>query len=275
MNSTVDASSDIDKSSLDKWRQGDYTVDIKQFLVVDSVEDGELVPFGLDVPGFVVISQTCDIVNFGPGKEHVVVCPLREVTESFLKEIQSGRTPVAAKLQHPPKANLVIDLNRMMTVPKSVLSTLKREVGFSDDAERNRFGEALARKHGRFAFPDDFNDEVLGAIRSKMQKWHDRDSDNGKALRSIASIRATAAPDWDAKVVEVGFRAILHPQDRRLVSNEKINDVLKSLFDGVLWPAKYNRASPLFIMQTLADLSAQDYVDSMPIDWDYLSSSSR
>ncbi|MBX5202246.1 hypothetical protein [Rhizobium sp. NZLR1] len=126
MTSTVGSSSEIDKSALDKWRQGDYTVDIKQFLVVDSVEDGELVPFGLDVPGFVVISQTCDIVNFGPGKESVVVCPLREVTDSFLKEIQSGRTPVAAKLQHPPKATVVIDLNRMMTVPKSVLKAKTR-----------------------------------------------------------------------------------------------------------------------------------------------------
>ncbi|MEF0939884.1 hypothetical protein [Rhizobium sp. BR 362] len=275
MTSTVDASSEIDKASLEKWRQGDFTVEIKQFLVVDSVENGELMPFGLDVPGFVVVSQTCDIVNYGPGKENVVVCPLREATEGLLREIHRGRTPVAAKLQHPPKENLVVDLNRMMTVPKSVLSKLKREVGFSDDAERNRFGEALARKHGRFAFPDDFNDDVLAAIRSKMQKWHDKDSDNGKALRSIASIRATAAPDWDAKLVEVGFRVVLYPANRRLISNDKIDEVLKTLFNGVQWPAKYTRANPLFIMQTLADLSAQDYIDSVAIDWDFLSNSSK
>jgi hypothetical protein len=79
-----------------EWEQGDYTLSIRSFPVVDDLEDGELVLGGDPVAGVVVVTQTCDIVNTAAGKEHVVLCPLVELSEASIDAVRKGRTPAAA-----------------------------------------------------------------------------------------------------------------------------------------------------------------------------------
>jgi len=258
---------------LRNWRQGDYTLDAPQFLVADSIEDGELVGSAVEVIGFAVVSQTCDVVNYGHDKQWVAVSPLVKVTPESYQEINGGRTPAAAALQNPPAENVVVDLNRMMTIHKSALAGLNRMPGFVTDEARSEFAACLERKHGRFAFPDVFNNGILGPLRKRIKDAHKKDSDNGKAYRSIDTVRVSASPSWESSEIEVGFRFVLAPEDRREANREAISKVIAAHLATLKWPVGYKPAKPQFILETLDDMRAKDWVESQPIDWNFISRS--
>lgn len=177
------------------WQQGDFALELTQVLVVDSVDnDGNLLPSAGDAIGLAVISQTCDIVNWGAGREWIVVAPLIEATEITFLNAQRGTTPAMAVLENPPSANVVVDLTQAMTIHKSLLAGLSRVSGFQSDPGRTRFADAISRKYGRFAFPDAFAENVLGAIRTRMHKTHGKDSDRGRTFAGCDSIRVAASP---------------------------------------------------------------------------------
>lgn len=179
---------------LRSWQQGDYCLDVRQVLVVDGIENGDLVPAAGDALGFAVITQTCDIVNWGPGKEWVVVAPLVEASERLIDNVRRGTTPAFAPLERPPSSEVVVDLNQAMTLHKSLLASLTRLAGFETDGARSRFADAIGRKYGRFAFPDPFADNVLRALRTKLHKSHGKDSEQGRTYASIDSIRVVPQP---------------------------------------------------------------------------------
>jgi hypothetical protein len=204
-----------------EWRQGDYTTKLTDFVWIDGFDGDGPVVESTTVQGCVVVTQTCDIVNDTPGKEHVVVSPLVEVDERELDSIVKGRTPVYAHLDTPPSELTVADLGRFMTVSKSALEALDRNPGLSDDEGRARFAAALERKHGRFAFPDAFSVEVLGKLRKRVVTSHDKQQ-AGKPYRSIETVRVSARPNWDAADVEVLFHFVLAPEKDRESSLEEI-----------------------------------------------------
>jgi hypothetical protein len=77
--------------ALGQWRQGDYSLAVTDFVLVDElVEDGgpQLDARAETVPGLVVVTQTCDIVNAVLGKDYVVVSPLRELTQQAIEDVQ-------------------------------------------------------------------------------------------------------------------------------------------------------------------------------------------
>jgi hypothetical protein len=180
---------------------------------MEGVEGGEP-DLAVDiVVGVVVVTQTCDIVNITPGKEHIVVCPLVEISPASLESVRKGRTLAAAALEHPPAPNVVVDIGRMASLRKSVLPKLKRRDGFSTDAARMQLAEALERKFGRFAFPDEFNDSILSKLRDRVLSAHGKPvSEHGQAYRSIMTARVTAVPGWRARGEE--DRVPLHPRGR-------------------------------------------------------------
>jgi hypothetical protein len=264
---------------LSQWRQGDYSLTLAEILTVDGLieEDGILPDVAAAaVPGLVVVTQTCDIVNAVPGKDYVVVCPLKMMTEQALEDVRKGRSPAAAVLEHPPQPNLVVDLGRMMSIHKSVLARMERRDGFSTDAGRTRFAEALERKHGRFAFPDSFNDHVLAKLRDRILGAHGKPtSENGKAYRSIQTARVTAAPHWEAPDLEVTFHFILVPEDEREATRAQIAKTLDDHLGKITWPSGIRAAKPLYIMTTMEEMTAATWTQSQPIDWDFISSAGR
>lgn len=200
-----------------EWQQGDYSLSMRSFPVVDDLEDGELALGGDAVVGVAVVTQTCDIVNTTPGKEHVVVCPLVEISQASLDGIRKGRTLAAAALEHPPAPNVVVDIGRMASLHKSALAKLERRDGFSTDAARIQFAEALERKFGRFAFPDQFNDGVLSKLRDRILGAHGKAaSEHGEAYRSIRTARVAAVPGWGARGEKrIVFHFVLESGARR------------------------------------------------------------
>ena len=259
-------------SRLAEWRQGDYTLSAEDFLVTDAwTEDGPQVE-AIPVIGLVVITQTCDIVNVVPGKEYVTVCPLVELDAKVYESIRKGRSPAGAVLEHPPAANVVVDLGRMMSLHKSLLIRFERQDGFSTDDARMRFAETLERKHGRFAFPDAFNDQILAKLRDRVLGAHGKsDSDPGRTYRSIQAARVSALPNWDAKSVTVTFHFVLEPEGRREASRDLISRTLDDHFNRLSWPTGFMAAIPPYTLETLEEMSAAQWTQTQPVDWNFIS----
>jgi hypothetical protein len=91
-------------AALEQWCQGDfvlgeqgfvYRIDPERPLTEESLGAGSE---GADlaeseVIGFVVVTQTCDIVRSCSSRPFVEVVPLVEVDQQYLYEIQRGRRP--------------------------------------------------------------------------------------------------------------------------------------------------------------------------------------
>jgi hypothetical protein len=266
--------------ALSSWRQGDcalgehwfvHRLD-KSFTVtpagrVAADADAELAE--QQVPGLVVITQTCDIVRSCTERPYVEVCPLVEVDDDRLREVQRGRRPRYGFVPLMADRKLVADLDRVMTVEKPVVAGWKRTPGWSTDAEARRFAQALARKRARFAFPDDFT-RLTQKLQARLRDKHDRNTDEGRGLRALREIRVCASPSWDAQPTEIFFWFIRDDADATFEGKSWANllaDWLK------LIPATGRFKSVDGQVATLRDLTAEDYVDSDPLDLDHLSTS--
>lgn len=267
----------IDRA-LAAWRQGDCVIGEqwfvhrleKSFSVTDAGRDA--IGAGVDlaeqeVNGLVVLSQTCDVVRSCGDRPYVEVCPLVEVHEDRLAEIQRGRRPAYAFLPLLAHLKLVADLDRVMTVEKPVVAVWQRTPGWTTDEEARSFATALARKRVRFAFPDDFNN-LAKKLQSRLVDKHAKNTDEGRGLRALREIRVRASPCWDAKQVEVFFWFIRNGSDVDF-EGRKWADLLDA------W-LKLAEPSGRFMsvegqVAALEEMTAQEYVDSDALDLDHLS----
>lgn len=259
----------VAKDPLEDWRQGDYTLDLVDFPRIALGAAGGMDFAFTDVLGAAVVSQTCDIVNCGEGKDAVIVAPLVVANAKLLQEVMSGRSPACAVLEHPPAADVVVDMGRMTTVDKSVVRTWTRTAGLSTDGARARFGFALERKYGRFAFPDEFV-AAISKWRNRIVSKHDKDSAAGRAYRSLLYLRAFAEPHWEADAMKVGFVVVF--RERLSVADDKeVADELKAQLDAITLPKGYGWASNRLMFGTLGELTARDLDESQNIDLLFLS----
>jgi hypothetical protein len=157
-----------------------------------------------EVGGLVLVTQTCDVVRSCVERPFVEAAPLVEVSEDVLREIERGRRPAYAAIPVVSDQRLVADIDRVMTVEKSVVAIWERTPGYTTDEEVRTFARALARKRARFAFPDDFT-RLARKLQDRLHRKHDKDSEEGRALRALREIRVRAAPSWDADQVKIIF----------------------------------------------------------------------
>jgi len=194
---------------------------------------------------------------------------LVEVTEEIVQDVERRRRPRYALVPSLRAQRLVVDLDRSMTLEKPVLARSQRVQGCRTDEERRRFAEALARHRKRFAFPDDFAG-MVSKLAKRIQEKHDRESDEGRALRALEEIRVRAAPSWDAPHVEVTFWFIRKPEDATFET--KTWPELKDLWmTHVKSSGRFDRIQGF--VATLDDLTGRDYVESDPLDLDHVSKS--
>ena len=106
-------------------------------------------------------------------------------------------------------------------------------------------------------------------LQSRIEDKHDRLSDEGRALRALREIRVTGSPSWDdAVAVEVFFW---------FVRNDGETTFEGKSWDGFLetWKklvsAKDRFTKVEGVVVALRDMSAQEYVESDPLDLDHLS----
>ena len=166
----------IDRA-LESWRQGDCVLAEQWFVYrTDPVrpltdEAASAANEGLDlaearVCGLMVLTQTCDLVRTCRDRPYVEVCPLVEVSADIYREIERGRRPNYACVPPLAARNLVADLDRVMTVEKSVVATWSRVHGIAADADARRLALTLARKRARTAFPDDSGKNCAPGVAS-------------------------------------------------------------------------------------------------------------
>lgn len=265
-------------AALEEWRQGDfvlgeqgfvYRIDPQLPITEESLDAGAE---GSDlvesmVRGFVVVTQTCDIVRSCSKRPFVEVVPLVEVDEQRLNEIQRGRIPQYAFIPGCTEHFLVADLDRVMTVEKAVIAGWERKSGCQNDQDVRALGKALARKRVRFAFPDDFT-EWTKKLQDQFKKKHGKFSPEGEALRSLREIRVRAAPSWNDSEIQLMFWFIRHEEQVQ--------------FQGTTWDILLQQWLKLIPQSerfqfvdgqvvTLEDITAKDYVESDALDLDHLS----
>jgi hypothetical protein len=219
------------------------------------------------VRGLVVLTQTCDIVRTCRERPFLEVAPLVEVSAQVAHEIERGRRPVYAIIPALHTRRLVADLDRTMTVEKAVVAQWARIAGCRTDAEARRFALALVRKRARVAFPDDFI-ALVERLQGRLLEKHDKQSEEGRALRALREIRVRAAPSWEAPTVEVTFWFI-REEEAMDFEGRRWDTLLEGWLQ--LMPAAGRFRHVHGTVLALEDLTAREYVESDPLDLDHLS----
>lgn len=264
--------------ALGTWRQADCALGNHRFLFRLDTEAPLTEPAAVaaavqadtaeeDVRGFTVVTQTCDLVRGCRERPFVHVSPLVEVDASTLREIERGRRPRYAFVPTLAARNLVVDLDRVMTVEKPVIAGWTRIEGMRHERDARRFRFALIRNRARAAFPDDFV-RLISALTRRISAKHDAQSDEGRALRALREIRIRAEPSWSAQEIRVMFWFI---RDEGSLSFEgrNWNSYREQWLRRIPTAGRFSGIDGA--VQTLDDLTARDYVESDPLDFDHLS----
>ncbi len=265
-------------AALKAWRQGDLALEEKWFVHLgDPVEplseaaeqaEGEGVQaLTSDAEGLIVVTQTCDIVRSCLTRPYVEVAPLMKVSGEDLRTVQRGLRPAHATLSCLAYGRLVADLDRVMTVEKSIVSGWVRTPGCSNDAESRVFAQALSRKRERFAFPDDFV-RFAKKLKSRLEDKHGKSTDEGGGLRALREIRVQASPSWGASRVELFFWFVRNGVDVQC-EGKSWASLLQQWMKLVPESERFSGVEGRVV--ALEDMTAAQYVDSDPLDLDHLS----
>ncbi len=284
-------------SALQAWHQGDCVLGEHWFVhrfnpqqplttnAIDVVQEEETDLAESEVKGFVVVSQTCDIVprpsRSSLDRPFIEIVPLVEIDNAFLEaskvkgtsaqfldEVMKGKRPRFAYIHGVAELYLVADLDRVMTVEKSVVASWDRISGCENDEEVRGLGRSLARKRNRFAFPDDFN-RFVGKLQSRMTDKHSKNSTEGLALRALREIRVRAEPSWDSPEVRLIFWFV-READQHNFQQIEWSQWREQWLDLIPTSERFTAVEGLVV--GLEDMTAKDYVESDLLDLGHLSS---
>lgn len=270
-------------SALQEWRQGDVILGsplqfvhladlahpVSDVAVANSPassnnEASDVAVLESSADGFILITQTCDVVRSCRERPYVELAPLVEVSSAILSEITGLRRPGFAFVPTVADKCLVADLDRVMTIEKALLLGLPRIPGFGTDAEIRTFAAALARKRARFAFPKSFVD-LMKPLSGRLQKRYGKDSFEGRHVTALQEIRVAASPSWAGQRITLFVWFIKGREPIEPDWNKWIGD----------WLALVKSTATYTLVEGVAvrldDMTARDYVNSEHLDLDQLS----
>jgi len=157
--------------AISRWSQGDFVRGDHAFLwgfhpdrplteaSTAQAQDADLTLgfalAGSEVKGLTVVSQTCDILRSFEERPFVQVAPLYEMQdEEAERAVQRRSYPRYAFLPNLGGSRLVVDLDRIFTVEKSMLAIWDRQPGCSTDDQRRSLTETIRRYYTRPALPE-------------------------------------------------------------------------------------------------------------------------
>lgn len=219
------------------------------------------------VAGFVVVSNSCDVVRDPQERPFVQVAPLVEVPESVLREVKLEAIPRYALAPALEDRRLVTDLDRVMTVEKPVVENWTHRRGCLTDHDSRRFSAAIERKNTRAAFPEEFSQRVRPLVR-RIRDKHKKATEEGDALRALREIRVEASPAWDAEQVSLFFWFVRYPEDQTY-EGTAWDEYLERWRGLVEVGGKYAEVDGAVV--TLEDMTGHDYVHSDQLDLEHLS----
>jgi hypothetical protein len=194
-------------AALATYRQGDV-IELPRFVHGDvSTESAKLFAvLTFETDALVLITQTCDAVRDPLERPYVQVAPLVRINGL------GDRAPSPALVAVPQFGeDAFADLDRVMTITKSLLVEFPRTHGVEGDIEQRKFSEGVARKFGRFAFPDCLTRSVEKLRQRVLDKWDKTESAEGQALAKVLQIRAEAAPSWAGDSIAVQLSFVVEP----------------------------------------------------------------
>jgi hypothetical protein len=281
----VVSSSDFQKNieptdkALEEWAQGDCVIGEQWFVhrfnlespltevaKKSSEEDSESSLVESEELGLMVVTQTCDIRKPCKKRAFIEVVPIVKVKPGELRQIQSGKRPQFVHIPSLLDKCLVADLDRVMTVEKSVVANWDLVKGCSNENEVRLLGKALARKRTRYAFPDDFHGFIKNLL-DLLTKNHEDSGEEGKALQALREIRVKASPDWHHQKIELTFWFI-RETDKPISEPDKMAEKWVDLMTA---SGRFSEVYGQII--TLEELNAQDYIDSDRLDLEHISNS--
>jgi 3-hydroxymyristoyl/3-hydroxydecanoyl-(acyl carrier protein) dehydratase len=225
----------------------------------------------VDVPGFVVVSQTCDIQRVAAERPFVTVCALIQCPEWLsVDDVRKCLRPRYAFVPGVASLGLVADLDQVMTIEKPLLTSWQSNRGCMTDGDQRAFAAAVARKFARFAFPDDFV-QLLSDFNDLIKRKHGRmQSEEGQSLAALREIRVAATPDWNASSIQLHFTFVRHDEQTDAAGQSWAHWLAK-------WLAKIPKAGRYGavhgVVSSLSEIRADEYLVSDQLDLDHLSRS--
>lgn len=190
-----------DESS--QWRQADQ-FSLDSVAVTSATGEPGLVE---TTNGVALVSQSCDVVL--PHRLNVQVAPIIELVGNDARAARDGKRSRYAHLPRLGDTSFA-DLDHVSTVAKTALAGKRVGEGVAGDDETRRFAAAIARRFGRFAFPDDVSD-AMKALRDLVQsKATKPQSPFGRVLADVLELRAESKA-WAAVASEVTIVFVLFP----------------------------------------------------------------
>lgn len=239
------------------WRQGDV-FSAKTYWTIDPRGKARRVacPFGL-----AVVSQSCDAAQ--PSRKEIQVAPVVELADDVADLARGGKRIAYAAL---PKVgpNFFADLTQIYTVPKCTLVDVGRQRGVETDVQVRRYAGTLARRFGRFAFPNEVIECMEPLKKALASKASKENSPLGRVLSSVYGIRMLASQPngWQKTPHDLTLIVLLNPDARPV---DDLPDEPKGLKSGV---SKGGKVSELKVAEKILNSATTD--DERFWCWNYL-----
>jgi hypothetical protein len=145
--------------------------------------------------GVVILSQTCDVVL--PDRLTIVAAPLVRLSGDVLKQATRGGRPRYVAVP-AAGADAFADLDIIGTLDKSILADTPVITGVgAADADIRRFGQRVARRFGRFPFPDEVV-PWLTPLTDVVTGKYGKVTGEALALEQVVELRVEATGGWAA-----------------------------------------------------------------------------
>jgi hypothetical protein len=209
--------------AMKSYRQGDVLEDLAAVVVVGPT--GEAVEVAAPL-GVVVVSQTCDVVL--ANRLSVQLAQRVRLGDREASEARDGKRPRYVHLPQIGDRDFA-DLDVAMTVSKSHISGLRRRPGVLTDKEVRRFAGAVARKYGRFPFPDNVTPwlrPLEDVVSSRVRKPN---SPEGRVLEEVVELRVESASGWGSGPFQLTLCVIVKPGVLPTFQNDELPDLPEGL----------------------------------------------
>lgn len=192
--------------ALAEWPLGELS---REAAVEQNAEGIFGVPHPVD--SVVLLTQTCDLIRTSADTPYCQVAPIVDASAAFAYEALRGLRPGWAGLPWV-SSTAIADLARITTLERSLLVGMESLGRPWNQQERFHFADTVARHLTRPALPDAVS-ETLRPFLKRMKEKHDRQSQEGRCIEQIRTIRIEASPDFDTPAPDLNLLLILDEID--------------------------------------------------------------
>lgn len=178
--------------------------------------------------GYLIVSQTCDVVNVGKSKRRITLAPVYSARQSEMQNAERGAMPL--KISVGGDVHQLADLSKIFSVNKvdigEKVKLFSHSYETTDFRQAREFSQILASVYGRFAFPDEVHD-ALRPLEDAIRKGRTtRKKPKGvkepklvSVLKFVDDVRVSTE-DWSAK--ELTLKIWIVVDDAHLEDGERI-----------------------------------------------------